>query len=364
MANTVATSLFSSHPRNWQDNQYVYPVLSRRSNGLSIGVNLNPDKICNFDCVYCQVDRSVPADITHVDLPRLSQELDQMLKLAYSGELFEDPHFAATPPLLRRINDIAFSGDGEPTTYRQFDEVVRVTADLKKRLILDHVKIVVISNATQFHREHVQRALPILDENNGEIWAKLDAGTDAYYHTIAVTSIPLQTILDNIFLVSRDRPVVIQSLFMNLDGAGPGRDEIDAYVKCLAGLLERGSKIKLVQVYTVARPPAQSNVTALDNDEVDDIVRLVQRELGLQVLPYYGLGAAREDASGPKAGGKSEEEKAAASDEQEGSEPTQAEPAAQETGTGKTEQNPSEIEENKEPEGPTGEARGPSGEEK
>ena len=289
MANTVETGLFASHPRNWQDNHYVYPVLSRRSNGLSIGINLNPDKICNFDCIYCQVDRTVPAEITEVDLPRLRQELDQMLRLAYGGELFDAPHFSATPPLVRRINDIAFSGDGEPTTFRQFDEVVRITADIKRKLLLEHVKIVVISNATQFHRDHVQRALSILDDNNGEIWAKLDAGTDAYYHKIAVTSIPLQSILDNILLVARERPIVIQSLFMRVDGVGPDRDEIEAYVKRIADLIESGGKIKLVQVYTVARPPAQSNVTALDNDDVDDIVRLVRRELGLRALPYYGL---------------------------------------------------------------------------
>ena len=43
-------NLFTLHSRNWQTNRYVYPVISRRSKGLSIGVNLNPDKVCNFDC--------------------------------------------------------------------------------------------------------------------------------------------------------------------------------------------------------------------------------------------------------------------------------------------------------------------------
>ena len=48
---------FAAHPRTYHENKFVYPVLSRRSGGISIGVNLNPDKICNFDCIYCQVDR-------------------------------------------------------------------------------------------------------------------------------------------------------------------------------------------------------------------------------------------------------------------------------------------------------------------
>ena len=53
----MALTLHSDHARLFEHNRFVYPVLSRRSGGISIGVNLNPDKICNFDCIYCQVDR-------------------------------------------------------------------------------------------------------------------------------------------------------------------------------------------------------------------------------------------------------------------------------------------------------------------
>ena len=55
MTPTPLTRLFQTHSRNlFQDNRFVYAVVSRRSGGVSIGVNLNPDKYCNFDCVYCQ----------------------------------------------------------------------------------------------------------------------------------------------------------------------------------------------------------------------------------------------------------------------------------------------------------------------
>ncbi|GIS62123.1 MAG: hypothetical protein CM1200mP2_43480 [Planctomycetaceae bacterium] len=56
------------HPRTFHDNRFVYPVLSRRSHGLSVGINLNPDKICNFDCIYCQVDRTSQAETRFVEL--------------------------------------------------------------------------------------------------------------------------------------------------------------------------------------------------------------------------------------------------------------------------------------------------------
>src|SRR5262249_55175938 len=121
------------HRRTFADNLYVYAVVSRRSKGVSVGLNLNPDKICNFDCVYCQVDRRTPPLVRDVDVARLLEELEDMLDLFESGELFELDKFRETPADLRRLNDIAFSGDGEPTTCPEFGDVVCAVADVKRR---------------------------------------------------------------------------------------------------------------------------------------------------------------------------------------------------------------------------------------
>src|SRR5688572_26115790 len=71
--------LHTLHQRRFDDNRFVYPVLSRRSRGLSIGVNLNPDKVCNFDCIYCQVDRTRQSETRFVETEGLLAELDDML---------------------------------------------------------------------------------------------------------------------------------------------------------------------------------------------------------------------------------------------------------------------------------------------
>ncbi len=276
------------HRRNFADNLYVYAVVSRRSKGVSIGVNLNPDKVCNFDCVYCQVDRKTPPAVRDVDEARLLEELDEMLELVTTGRLFEHERFRQTPPALRRLNDIAFSGDGEPTTYPRFREIVRAAADLKRRRGLDDVKLVLITNATMFHRPAVREALALLDENNGEIWAKLEAGTEAYYRQIDRTSIPLQRVLDNITEAARVRPVVIQALFLRLHGEAPPAAELDAFCDRLNDIRKAGGQIKLVQVYTVAREPAEAFVDALSAAEVDAIVRMVQNRTGLPAEPFYG----------------------------------------------------------------------------
>src|SRR3954464_9179877 len=116
--------LHTDHARLFEHNRFVYPVLSRRSEGISVGVNLNPDKICNFDCIYCQVDRTAQSETQFVESQQLLEELEATLQLVASGELFEHPQFKDTPAKFRRLNDIAFSGDGEPTTYRNFDEII------------------------------------------------------------------------------------------------------------------------------------------------------------------------------------------------------------------------------------------------
>src|SRR5437660_1785190 len=185
------------HRRTFEDNLYVYAVVSRRSKGVSVGLNLNPDKICNFDCVYCQVDRKTPPVVDKVDLPRLIEELEELLDLVATGGLFDMERFRQTPQALRRLNDIAFSGDGEPTTCPQFLDIVQRVAEIKRRRHLD-CKLVLITNATQFDRPRVRQALEVLDANQGEIWAKLEAGTEAYYRRVDRTTIPFQRVLDNI----------------------------------------------------------------------------------------------------------------------------------------------------------------------
>lgn len=280
--------LHSQHQRTYHENKFVYPVLSRRSKGISIGVNLNPDKICNFDCIYCQVDRREESETRFVGFEQLLAELDHMLKFVLSGEIYQDPKFSSVPEALRRLNDIAFSGDGEPTTYKNFDNIVQEVADLKQKHQATEVKMVLITNASMFHRESTQKALKLLDENQGEIWAKLDAGTEDYFKLIDRTKIRFQQILDNILLVAKQRPIVIQSLFMQVNQQPPDAAEIDAYCERLIETINAGGQIKLVQVYTIARRTTEDYVTSLSSDQVDQIAQKVRDKTNLNTEVFYG----------------------------------------------------------------------------
>lgn len=309
--NLSTHDLHTRHERSFETNRFVYPVLSRRAGGLSIGVNLNPDKICNFDCIYCQVNRTQQSETRFVETGDLLRELEETLDLAASGRIYEIGRFRDTPPALRVLRDIAFSGDGEPTTYRNFEELIAACAAVKRRFenaprsggvsppsenptsggpsgLPPPVRMTLITNASMFHRPHVQRGLEILDANHGEIWAKLEAGTEEYFRLVDRTPIPFRRILDNITQAAQARAIVIQSLFMRVAGDPPSPAELEAFCDRLNEIVAAGGRIKLVQVYTVARQPAESYVAPLSSAEVDAIADLVRRRTHLAAAPFYG----------------------------------------------------------------------------
>jgi wyosine [tRNA(Phe)-imidazoG37] synthetase (radical SAM superfamily) len=263
------------HRRELMQNRYVYAVVSRRARGLSIGVNLNPDKVCNFDCPYCQVDRTTPGAPPAVEVPVLAAELGRILDLVASGDIWTVPPFDTVVSERRNVADIAFAGDGEPTTPREFPEAARAARDERdRRGLLFPLRL--ITNATMFQRESVRAALADFDE----LWCKLDAGTEPYFHFVDGTRIPFARVLDNLRLVARERPIVVQSLFLTFEGKGPDDAEIRAYAGRLRDLLAAGGQIDRVQVYTVSRKPADPRVGPLPVVRLEEIASSV-RALGL-----------------------------------------------------------------------------------
>jgi wyosine [tRNA(Phe)-imidazoG37] synthetase (radical SAM superfamily) len=282
----VTTPLFAQHYRKWQGNRYVYPVISRRSKGLSIGVNLNPDRICNFDCVYCCVDRSGAAPSReHVDLDVLRQELDAMLACVVSGEIWQTAPFDTTPQPLRRLNDVAFSGDGEPTSSPSLPAASDLVAQLLQKYKAN-ARIVLITNATLLDRPSVNAALTFLDHHNGEVWAKLDAGDETLYRQVVRTQIPLQHIVDNILLAGRARPIVVQSMFLQIRGISPTVTQIEHYADRIRELVAAGCKVRLVQVYTIARPVHEAGLDPLPGRQLDAIVARLQKD-AIPAEAYY-----------------------------------------------------------------------------
>ncbi|MEC7240273.1 MAG: radical SAM protein [Myxococcota bacterium] len=262
---------FKDHRRSLGENRYVYPVVSRRSGGLSIGINLNPDKVCNFDCPYCQVDRSIAPAFRSVDEAILLAELEALLSWAADGTLWQRAPFDTVRPDLRRLCDLAFSGDGEPTSYAGLAGLIDRVADVRDEYGFSDVPLVAITNASLFHRKSVGTALERLHARGGRVWAKLDAGTDPYFKWVCGTSLSLDRICTNIAEVARIWPVHIQSMFLQKDGEAASEEELDAWGERLQAMVGEGAQIERVQVYTVARKPADPSLGPLSVDQLEGI---------------------------------------------------------------------------------------------
>ncbi|MGH8500670.1 MAG: radical SAM protein, partial [Methylococcales bacterium] len=146
----------SDHSREAAGLTYVYPVISRRAGGVSVGINLNTNNACNWRCIYCQVPNLKRGAAPAIDLHKLDSELRGFLRELQSGDFME----CKVPPEARRINDIAISGNGEPTSSRQFAEVVdRIAKVIDDFGLKDKIKVVLITNGSMMHHTTVQKGL-------------------------------------------------------------------------------------------------------------------------------------------------------------------------------------------------------------
>jgi wyosine [tRNA(Phe)-imidazoG37] synthetase (radical SAM superfamily) len=257
---------------------------------VSIGVNLNPNKNCNFNCIYCEVDRATPARRKDVDIDVLRRELRDMLRIYQDGTLFAREPFASAPPSWRALDNIAFSGEGEPTACPVFERAVEAAWQVREELGLETAKLVLITDAACLGRPGVRRGIRRMQEGAHEIWAKLDAGTQAYYRLVNRSKVPYARILKNIAQTARWCPLVIQSLFLRVSGEPPAQSEILAYAARLNEIQAQGGKILRLQLYTMARPAPVTWATALSDDELDRIAALVKELTGLPLEIFHGNG--------------------------------------------------------------------------
>jgi wyosine [tRNA(Phe)-imidazoG37] synthetase (radical SAM superfamily) len=279
---------FSDHSRLFLNNRYVYPVLSRRSGGISIGINLNLDKLCNFDCIYCQVDRRFPSkEKGPVMIEGILRELHEILGSFIDGSFYSNRQFREIQKDRLVLKDIAFSGDGEPSLFPEIFNLTQEVISLKNRLGFLMVKVVMITNATGLTRPETMKAIDLIYADGGEIWAKLDAGTPSYFQKVCRTGIDFNKILNHILQTSQKRAVVIQTCLMKIKGVGPTEGEIEAYCQNLNEIQNKGGKVRLVQIYTLARRPTEEYVQPLENREVDQIVEKAKSLTGLAIKPYY-----------------------------------------------------------------------------
>jgi wyosine [tRNA(Phe)-imidazoG37] synthetase (radical SAM superfamily) len=284
----MSATVLTQNSRSFNTLRFAYPVVSRRSRGLSLGLNVNPDKVCNFDCPYCQVDRTTAGPDKTVDFHTMLTEIDTLMGMAKSGEIWEHPRFASTPAALRRLNDIAFAGDGEPTTYARLGDAIAEIHGLKTKHGMQTVKTIILTNATLLGSRTILDRLAQLKRGPYEIWAKLDAGTQPWFEAMSATKLKLERIVEGITACAREFEVIIQALIPTLDGKDPGNAEAEAIGERIAEISKAGGNLKLVQVYTTARRPSDSRIGMVEDARLDELAQAMRKRTTVPVEVYYG----------------------------------------------------------------------------
>ncbi|MDX9716124.1 MAG: radical SAM protein [Thauera sp.] len=282
---TLDTLKVSQHDRDLAGLTYVYPVLSRRAGGVSVGINLNPNNACNWHCAYCQVPDLVRGKAPDIDLLLLEHELSGFLADLIHGDWME----RFVPEGSRVIRDIAFSGNGEPTSAEVFAEAVDRVLRVRDAfgLAADAVPVRLITNGSLLAQARVQDGVRRLGAGGGEVWFKVDAGTTAGIERINGVHLEPATVARNLARCAELCPTWVQTCVFRWDGAAPEEAELDAYLDVLA---QAGiARLKGVLLYGVARPsrqPESVHVSRLSEAEIEQIAeRIRQKGLTVRVSP-------------------------------------------------------------------------------
>ena len=271
-----------NHDRDSAGMTYVYPVVSRRAGGVSVGVNLNPNNACNWACVYCQVPNLVRGTAPEIDLAQLEAELRAMLDDILHGDFMQ----TRVPEGARRLNDIALSGNGEPTSAKAFPQVIeligRVMADFD---LVGKIKLVLITNGSLVDRPRVQDGLGKMTALNGEVWFKFDSATAAGMRSINQTRISPDKQFERLAVAARLCPTWLQTCVFALDGAPLSDAEQAAYLAAVARIRQQAIPVRGVLLYGLARPsmqPQASRLSALPAEWLEAFAEKI-RAAGLPV---------------------------------------------------------------------------------
>ena len=274
-----------NHDRDAAGFVHVYPVVSRRARGVSVGINLNPNNACNWRCAYCQVPDLTRGAAPPIDLELLENELTAMMDDIVRGDFME----RVVPEGSRRLSDIALSGNGEPTTSKQFDEVLAVVEKVLREFgLLGELRVVLITNGSLVHRDEVQRGLRRMAGMNGEVWFKVDSATEEGVRRMNDTRTGRERVESNLRLAAGLCPTRVQTCMLEYDGSEPSEEEQRAYLDFLGRQVDEGVPLRGVLLYGLERTsyqPEAERIAKLPLEWLQGFGRRIEA-LGLDVAVH------------------------------------------------------------------------------
>lgn len=249
----MSTLTIHDHSRDVAGYTYIYPVVSRRAGGVSVGINLNPNNACNWACIYCQVPDLARGNAPPIDVAKLGTELHGFLDNVLHADWLEKH----VPPEARVLRDIAFSGNGEPTSAKEFPEIVALVSHLTEEfglLMKSEFRVRLITNGSLMHKTAVLDAISALSKINGEVWFKIDRATAAGMAQVNIVDANIAGVKRRLLACAERCPTWVQTCWFAIDGEPPSEEDVRAY---LALLREIAPAIQGVHLYGIARQPMQ-----------------------------------------------------------------------------------------------------------
>jgi wyosine [tRNA(Phe)-imidazoG37] synthetase (radical SAM superfamily) len=241
--------------------KYVYPVISRRMGGLSIGINFNTNNACNWRCIYCQVPDLTIGTAPDLDFKLLEDELRFFLDDVLNGDFYE--RFQVDEDK-RVIKDIAIAGNGEPTSLKEFAKAVELIGKIVTEAgVFPQSNYVLITNGSLVHQTKVQSGLKILKSYGGEVWFKLDSATEEGRAFINNSGQSCKASVENLMLSAKLCTTKLQTCLFDYDKQGLTDKERLAYLDLLRKIKKSGCNLQNVMLYTIARPSLQPEAVRL-----------------------------------------------------------------------------------------------------
>lgn len=280
----------SLHDRGADQSSLLYPVISRRSGGLSLGINLFPGgKRCNFDCPYCEVRPFEGKG--EFSAENFSAQLEAFFHGDYENAWARQP-----------VRDLCFSGNGEPTLSAHLWEALEICAKARREYSaeLSNAPIVIITNSTGFlDRDIRERLNEFARREPLKIWAKLDAGDQEGFAAMSRSGFRIDVIAEALAEFSRETSILMQTMICGIRGIVPGEREAVSFASRLNSMLQRGASLEALHLYTLARAPTEPWVEALSDETILRFMRVVSATL-IRPLPLYGFGERGERLSLPE----------------------------------------------------------------
>jgi len=256
-----------NHDRNIFNSKYIYPVVSRRSMGLSLGINLNTNNACNWQCIYCQVSDLTRGKPEKIDLKLLENELDQWLDEIVNGTFLNE---CASHKV--DFKDIAFSGNGEPTATPEFEAIVKIVLEkIDKFQISKTIKLRLITNGSYLNKKNIQLSLKHMKSVDHEVWFKIDHVNPKDAKKINRINLSIASLRKNLKNSLSISPTIVQTCLLKINRELPSNNFVNEYIKFLRPY---ASQLKAIHLYSMVRPSQQKTdlqIEALDKSELQII---------------------------------------------------------------------------------------------